>query len=123
MKMGGAKPPGWQGAASSKAPRRAQCRPRAHAASHRGTNFKSLFTNWAGPRYDGEMLWLAAAAIAASTPRPAAPITVQARAMVRIVSGVRIRFGEGMTSDHPAARDRLVRTEVGIQTAKLVEFE
>ena len=67
----------------------------------------------------------AAAVLAASAdvPRRPAP-TVQARATVRILSGVRLKLGEDSARrDGPAVRDATVRTTDGRQPAKLIEFE
>jgi hypothetical protein len=72
------------------------------------------------------MLWFAvAAAFIGSPPHGPAPRgpVVQARATVRIVSGARVRFGEGASSDVPASHERWIRTTMGIQPAKLIEFE
>jgi hypothetical protein len=73
------------------------------------------------------MVLLAAAAIAASSPQ-GAPISsvgphIQARATVRIISGVRIHFGVDGSADAPAARDTVVHTEDAPRPAKLIEFE
>ena len=95
---------------------------------HCGTDFKTLFTNSRRRRYDWIMLWIAAAtAIAISNPQGAPRLptsaSVQARAMVRIVTGARIRFGDSAQADVPAARERWIRSDSGIQAAKLIEFE
>jgi hypothetical protein len=82
-----------------------------------------LFTICAAARYDRAMLLFAAAALAASTPHAATMPMVQARATVRIIAGVRLRFRETKNADAPVARDTLVRTESGTQPAKLIEFE
>jgi hypothetical protein len=50
--------------------------------------------------------------------------TAQARAIVRIVSGVRVRFGQPMERDAPPARPTLVRgPDARRMPARLVEFE
>ena len=74
------------------------------------------------------MLLLAAVAIAASsqpgaTSAPANAV-VQARATVRIVSAVRLRWGEKQrNSDIPAPRTTVIQTVDGPEPAKLIEFE
>ena len=73
------------------------------------------------------MLLLATAALLASAgdaaPKPGA-VVVQARATVRIVSGVRLRLGEQQASgDLPPLRDATIRTDAGAQPAKLIEFQ
>jgi hypothetical protein len=73
------------------------------------------------------MLLLAALAIAVSTPPTPAlsssgPV-VQARATVRIVSGVRIHLDGQSNGEVPAMRDALVRTDGTTQPARLIEFE
>ena len=74
------------------------------------------------------MLLLAAAAIASALPQNApgasAPPVVQARATVRIVSGVRIQWErQASAGDIPPARTTVVQTVNGPQPAKLIEFE
>jgi hypothetical protein len=71
------------------------------------------------------MLLLATAALLAASPSPAtAGATVQARATVRIVSAVRLKFGGSDSgSGNPPPREAIVRTEAGPQRAKLIEFE
>jgi hypothetical protein len=71
------------------------------------------------------MLWLATAAIAASTPLPAgpAPAVVQATAMVRIVSGVRLKLDSVVNEDAPRAHETKVTTDGIRRDAQLIEFE
>ena len=73
------------------------------------------------------MLLLAAAAIAASSSptssQPQPQVVVQARAMIRIVSGVRLKWGEKPSGDIPPARTTVIRTANGPEQAKLIEFE
>jgi hypothetical protein len=73
------------------------------------------------------MFWLAAAAIAASAPpaapQPASAPAVQARATVRIVSGVRVQFGGQSTLEGSVLRKATIQTTGGAQTATLVEFQ
>jgi hypothetical protein len=67
---------------------------------------------------------LAAAAVSPSPQSsPPAPVVVQARATVRIISGARIKLGATQNSDAPAAHDTVVNTNGTTQPAKLVEFE
>jgi hypothetical protein len=76
------------------------------------------------------MIWpIAAASSAASAPTPApepartAPVTVQAKATVRILSGVRISFDSTASGDLPPPRDAEVTTDGKVQQARLIEFE
>jgi hypothetical protein len=72
------------------------------------------------------MPWLAATALVASTPQGAPKsmgAMVQARATVRIISGVPLRLDGHPNSDAPPARDSVVHTEGAPQPAKLIEFQ
>jgi hypothetical protein len=73
------------------------------------------------------MLLLAAAAVAllpSDAPRRPGSASAQAQAIVRIVSGVRVRFDGRTNAGAPPARNTFVRTAGAIlQPAKLVEFE
>jgi hypothetical protein len=74
------------------------------------------------------MLLIAAAAAAAlSTPEPPrrpGSATAQAQAIVRIVSGVRLRFDGRANDGAPPARDTYVRIAGALfQPARLIEFE
>jgi hypothetical protein len=74
------------------------------------------------------LILLAAAALASPPQDPPSPTrvaaTVQARAIVRIVSAVTVRLGEGpLSGDAPPARSTLVHTEGRAQVAKLIEFQ
>jgi hypothetical protein len=72
------------------------------------------------------MLLMATAALLAAPadagPTPGA-VVVQARATVRIVSGVRLRLSEAQGGDIPPPRDATIRTDAGQQPAKLIEFQ
>src|SRR4051794_33243522 len=71
------------------------------------------------------MFLLAAAAIAASTPSAAPVVSVQATAMVRVISAVRVSFGE-QQNDSNVPRPRLTVIMTGDakpQPARLIEFE
>jgi hypothetical protein len=73
------------------------------------------------------MLLLAATALVASTPQNpihqgSGPV-LQARATVRIVSGVRLHWGERSKVDVPRARSAIIQTTAGPQEARLIEFE
>lgn len=72
------------------------------------------------------MLALAALAMAASAPQPT-PVSigpeVQARATVRIVSGVRLKLDGSVNVDAPAPRDTMVQSLGEPQPARLIEFE
>jgi hypothetical protein len=73
------------------------------------------------------MIWLAALAAAAApsgqTPNSLATPAVQARATVRIVSGVRLSFQAQSVSDGPKLRQTVVRLGDGVSQARLYEFE
>ena len=72
------------------------------------------------------MLWLAAAALTASTLQPPHPnmvAAVQAKATVRIVSGARIKFGSTGDPALPKVRKTVLRTNGTVQPAQLIEFE
>jgi hypothetical protein len=60
----------------------------------------------------------------AARPTPAEP-TVQARATVRILSAAKVSFGRGSreAGGRPVQEVRTIRTNAGLQTAELVEFE
>jgi hypothetical protein len=72
------------------------------------------------------MLLLAAAAIIASgTPQTDARngASVQAIASVRVIRGIRVRFGEEQGGDVPQARETFVRSGDSQEPAKLIEFQ
>jgi hypothetical protein len=67
-----------------------------------------------------------AAAVAVSVPStsPTIRASVQATATIRVISGVRLSFGAGLSdADVPRVRDTLVKTGDTSQPAKLVEFQ
>lgn len=74
-----------------------------------------------------DMLWLAAAAMAATTPQsgPSQPVraVVQAQATVRIISAVRIRLDGQPSADVPPPTEAVIHTEGSLQTAQLIEFQ
>jgi hypothetical protein len=78
-------------------------------------------------RYPREMLWLASAAMTATTPQSVAsqPVraVVQAQATVRIISAARIRLDGQPSADVPAPTDAVIHTEGSPQTARLIEFQ
>lgn len=82
------------------------------------------------------LFWLAAAsalaANAASLPphsnRDLRPVTAEARATVRIISGVRLKLGpneggQGETSGVPPPHDSVVIADGAARPARLIEFE
>ena len=75
------------------------------------------------------MLLLAAtAALAAIPPTDASSTgvraTVQAQAIVRIITGAAVRLGQGaLVGEAPSARQTIVHTEGGLRPAKLIEFQ
>lgn len=74
------------------------------------------------------MIWLIAAA-AASTASPTAepdrpvPAIAEARATVRILSGVRIQFGSPANTKTPPPHDSKIVTDGRVEPARLIEFE
>lgn len=74
------------------------------------------------------MLWLAAAVATISAPSPAngvaRPVVAEARATVRIISGVRLKLDSTTNTDAPPAHDGVVTTTGGTpQPARLIEFQ
>jgi hypothetical protein len=71
------------------------------------------------------MLWLAMAVAAAQPkmPPPPAPPVVQARATVRIISGVRLKLDGKPNPDAPRPREAVIHTDRGPKQARLIEFE
>ncbi|WP_028968686.1 hypothetical protein [Sphingomonas sp. URHD0057] len=72
------------------------------------------------------MVLLAAAAVLSQAELPRAPTaaSAQARAIVRVISGVRLRFDQRVNESAPQLRDTMVRTQgARLQPAKLIEFE
>ena len=95
---------------------------------HFGTKVKAVFTIAGRKRYPSDMLFLLAAAAAASTPQSASftrvGATVQARAMVRIVPAVTVRLGEGpLQGQAPLAQNTTIHTDGAPRPARLIEFE
>ena len=71
------------------------------------------------------MLWIAAAALVSGAPessRPG-PVVAQARATVRIISGVRLSLDSPTNRGAPPAHDSKVTTNGKVQPARLIEFE
>jgi hypothetical protein len=73
------------------------------------------------------MFLFAAAVVVASSvelPRPATSATAHAQAIVRIVSGVRLRLGQPANEGSPRPRDTMIRMAgMPLQPARLIEFE
>jgi hypothetical protein len=70
------------------------------------------------------LLALAAVASAPQFSRPPASPAVQARATVRIVSGVRLRLdGRANGGEIPAARNAVIKLSGANQPARLIEFQ
>ncbi|HEY6662457.1 MAG TPA: hypothetical protein VIZ66_05995 [Sphingomicrobium sp.] len=95
---------------------------------HCGTSLKTAFTIRAGARYGAVvMIVLTAAAAVVSVPQahPRSPVAarVEARATVRILSGVRLHWGKEHGRDGFVLRDAVVRSGGFVQPAKLIEFE
>ena len=68
---------------------------------------------------------LAAAAVSVAPAPPRSPVaaTVEARATVRIVSGVRLHFAADHGRDGLVRRDTIIRSAGAAQPATLIEFE
>jgi hypothetical protein len=96
---------------------------------HFGTKVNSCFTIVAPRRYAFDMLPFAVAlSAAASAPQGASftrvGATVQAQAIVRIVTAASLRLGEGpLRGDAPPARRTTVHTDGEVHSAKLIEFQ
>jgi hypothetical protein len=73
------------------------------------------------------MVFLAAAALAATPPSPPRPVAAvaQATATIRVISAVRLKLdGAAPNPDAPAPRQSVVKTSDGsVQAAKLIEFQ
>jgi len=96
--------------------------------SRSGTGLKTSFTMPAAARYAFDMLLLFAAALASANAPPPwshkpAVAMVQARATVRIISGVTLRLGHRNDVEGQHLRNTRVDTPGGIQPARLLEFE
>ena len=67
----------------------------------------------------------AAAALATTLARPSGtvPVTVQATATVRIISGVRLKLDATANRDAPPAQDRKIIVDGMPRAARLIEFE
>ena len=87
-----------------------------------GTILKTPFTIAAFARYDGAMLLIAAAALANVHPPHSGPV-VEARATVRIVSGVRLKWGDKPGRGVPPPRDTMLVLGGSATPARLIEFE
>ncbi|MFL6730099.1 MAG: hypothetical protein ACJ8E3_07440 [Sphingomicrobium sp.] len=95
---------------------------------HCGTSLKTAFTIPAAARYGGVVIiLLTAAAAVVSVPqahsRSPVAARVEARATVRILSGVRLHWGKEHGRDGFVVRDAVVRSAGASQPAKLIEFE
>ena len=95
---------------------------------HIGTHLKTLFTNSPPRRYRGVlMVLLIAAAIASAPPQTprGTPVgaSAQAWATIRIISGVKVHFGDERTDESLPQRDAIIRSADGNQPAKLIEFQ
>jgi hypothetical protein len=70
------------------------------------------------------MFLLAAALASAAPPAPArTPALAQARATVRIISGVRLKLDGSPNRDVPASHEAVVHTDGKPHGARLIEFE
>ena len=96
--------------------------------SRSGTGLKTSFTMPAAARYAFDMLLLFAAALASANAPPPwshkpAVAVVQARATVRILSGATLQLGHRNDIAGQHLRNTRVDTPVGVQLARLLEFE
>ena len=80
-----------------------------------------LYERNALPEY---AMFLVAAAIASAAP-PSAPMpaVAQARASVRIISGVRLKLDGSPNPNAPRPHEAIVHTDGGPHGARLIEFE
>jgi len=73
------------------------------------------------------MVVLVAAAVASAAPQapPGVPVgaSAQARATIRIISGVRLHFGDEHAPEGLLPRDTIIRSAGVDQPAKLIEFQ
>src|SRR4051794_38739893 len=93
-----------------------------------GLDLKTLFTQTRCARYGMTMLLLAAATVAMSSlpalPQHPTAATAQARVVIRIVSGVRLRFDRATNEGAPTLHETVIRAEgPALLPAKLIEFE
>ena len=95
---------------------------------HKGTQLKTSFTNSPRRRYGGVvMVLLVAAAVVSASPQtpPSAPVgaSAQAWATIRIISGVKVHFGDEHATEGLLPRDTIIHSLGGDQPAKLIEFQ
>jgi hypothetical protein len=71
------------------------------------------------------MLWFALLAISAAKPPTIvpSPAAVQARATVRVISGIRLKLNSRTNAGAPPARETMVSADGAKRVARLVEFE
>lgn len=69
-------------------------------------------------------MFLLAAALASAAPPPApTPAVAEARASVRIISGIRLKLDGSPNHDGPSAHEAVVHTDGRAHGARLIEFE
>jgi hypothetical protein len=95
---------------------------------HNGTKVNAAFTIMNGRRYAFMMLLFAVAVITVSAqpdvPRTHVSATAQATAMVRVISGVRVRLdGQYNGNDIPQPRDAVFTSGGVQQPARFIEFQ
>ena len=93
-----------------------------------GTKLKAAFTIHRPTRYDGAVIVIpvlaaAAVSVAQAPPLSAVAAKVEARATVRIVSGVQLHFDGDGRRDGLVRRDTVIRSAGAVQPAILIEFE
>jgi hypothetical protein len=72
----------------------------------------------------GSMFLFAAAVMASAPPQPPVSASVQATAMIRIVSGVALKLDGSPNPDAPPAREIVLKAADGaVQMVKLIEFQ
>jgi hypothetical protein len=71
------------------------------------------------------MLWFAALAISAAKPPTIgpSPAVVQARATVRVISGIRLKLYSATNAGAPTARETKATADGAKRVARLIEFE
>jgi hypothetical protein len=70
------------------------------------------------------MLFLAAAALAITSPAPPVSAVAQATATIRVITGVTLKLDGSPNPNAPTARDSLVKSADGTsRPAKLIEFQ
>jgi hypothetical protein len=112
----------------AKRPDRRNAARRHRNSLHFGTKVNAVFTLPRGKRYVTAMLLLAAASAMASMPQMPSSggvrATVQAQAIVRIITGVSLRLGQGaLSGEAPRPHITMASADGEPKPANLIEFE